>query len=94
MSSALARAWQAGYCKPLQTGVAEETGDSEMVAALAGLAPGRIHPPHAILQAPLVVEGAGGLLVPITDEASMIGLAARFGLPVVRSFASAWLVPI
>lgn len=32
---------------------------------------------------PLVVEGAGGLMVPINDRTWMIDLAARFGLPVI-----------
>jgi dethiobiotin synthetase len=31
----------------------------------------------------LVVEGAGGLLVPLTDQLDMAGLAGRFGLPVL-----------
>ncbi|MCR6631347.1 MAG: dethiobiotin synthase [Magnetospirillum sp.] len=32
---------------------------------------------------PLVVEGAGGLLVPVTEGVFIIDLIARFGLPVV-----------
>ncbi|WP_353861475.1 dethiobiotin synthase [Azospirillum formosense] len=32
---------------------------------------------------PLVVEGAGGLLVPVTEDVFIIDLIARFGLPVV-----------
>ncbi|WP_448202454.1 dethiobiotin synthase [Azospirillum sp. sgz302134] len=32
---------------------------------------------------PLVVEGAGGLMVPVTEDAFIIDLIARFGLPVV-----------
>ena len=110
VSAVLARAWQADYWKPLQTGVAVEPGDSGTVADLAGLPPERIHAPHAVLQAPLspwaaaheegavlrlgdivppataaplVVEGAGGLLVPIDDESTMIDLIAGLGLPVV-----------
>ena len=35
------------------------------------------------LAPPLVVEGAGGLLVPITDRHLMIDLMARLGLPVL-----------
>ena len=31
----------------------------------------------------VVVEGAGGLLVPLTGELDMAGLASRFGLPVL-----------
>lgn len=34
-------------------------------------------------QQPLVVEGAGGLMVPVTDEIMMVDLAQRWGLPVV-----------
>lgn len=34
-------------------------------------------------EGPLVVEGAGGLLVPINDEALMIDLIAALGLPTV-----------
>jgi len=33
--------------------------------------------------APLVVEGAGGVLVPINDRESMLDLMAALGLPVV-----------
>lgn len=110
VSAVLARAWQADYWKPLQTGVAVEPGDSATVAQLAGLPPERIHAPHSVLQAPLspwaaareegvalrlddivlpstaaplVVEGAGGLLVPIDDDSTMIDLIAGLGLPVV-----------
>ncbi|BDU71701.1 dethiobiotin synthase [Mesoterricola silvestris] len=44
-----------------------------------GLDPGRIVLPEG----PLVVEGAGGLLVPLDGGTLMIDLAARLGLPVV-----------
>lgn len=110
VSAVLARAWQADYWKPLQTGVAEEPGDTETVARLAQLPPGRLHAPAYVLQAPLspwaaarlegvtidaaaieapsteaplVVEGAGGLFVPIDESYMMIDLARRLGLPVV-----------
>lgn len=39
-------------------------------------------------RAPLVVEGAGGLMVPITEDAFMIDLAAQLGLPVVLAARS------
>ncbi|CAM4361344.1 ATP-dependent dethiobiotin synthetase BioD [Kerstersia similis] len=110
VSAVLAHAWQADYWKPLQTGLAEESGDTETVARLAWLPPERLHPPGAALQAPLspwaaamlehttidinalqlpatpaplVVEGAGGLLVPIDAQHLMLDLISRFGLPVV-----------
>ncbi|OVZ60830.1 dethiobiotin synthase [Pigmentiphaga sp. NML080357] len=110
VSAVLARAWNADYWKPLQTGVATEPDDTGTVATLAGLPPARIHAPHAVLQAPLspwaaareegvrldvadiaapsteaplVAEGAGGLLVPIDDRSTMIDLIARLGLPVI-----------
>ncbi|MCL1514278.1 MULTISPECIES: dethiobiotin synthase [Acetobacteraceae] len=37
----------------------------------------------AVPQAPLIVEGAGGLMVPLTDTMLMIDLIARLGLPVI-----------
>jgi len=43
---------------------------------LSALEPPRTH-------APLVVEGAGGVMVPINETALMIDLMARLGLPVV-----------
>ena len=110
VSAILAKAWHADYWKPLQTGVADEPGDTPGVMQLADLAPSRVHAPFVVLQAPLspwaaaplegvridtdaltcpltasplIVEGAGGLLVPINDEVMMIDLIARLGLPVV-----------
>ncbi|WP_345246923.1 dethiobiotin synthase [Pigmentiphaga soli] len=109
-SAVLVRAWQADYWKPLQTGIADEPGDSDTVTRLAGLAPGRLHAPASVLRAPLspwaaareegaaidaaaieapataaplVVEGAGGLFVPIDDDTMMIDLICRLDLPVV-----------
>ena len=49
MSAILARAWQADYWKPVQTGVAEEPGDTETVARLAQLPPERLHLPAYVL---------------------------------------------
>ena len=106
----LVQRWTAAYWKPVQTGLAEETGDSETVATLAGAAAHRIHPPRYEFaaplspeaaarregrnvrveefslpesRAPLVVEGAGGVLVPIGGGASMADLMQRLGLPVL-----------
>lgn len=110
VSACLARAWDAAYWKPLQTGLREEAGDTPTVTELAGLPPARVHPPAWALaeplaplaaaelegvtidadaltlpegDRPLVVEGAGGLMVPVTERVMMIDLIARFGLPVV-----------
>lgn len=107
VSAILARALGAAYFKPIQTGLADEVGDTPTVAELAGV---RVHPPAIALAAPLspqdaaraegvaidacalslppgdgplVVEGAGGLLVPIDGEVLMVDLIARFGLPAV-----------
>jgi len=115
VSAILARAWGADYWKPVQTGLAEETGDTETVAALAELPPERVHLPAYELQAPLspwaaaslenaavdaasiappatraplVVEGAGGLYVPIDERHMMIDLIDRLGLPVVLAARS------
>lgn len=38
------------------------------------------HPPHV---SPLVVEGAGGVLVPLNERQTMLDLAARLALPAV-----------
>ncbi|GBQ31727.1 dethiobiotin synthase [Gluconacetobacter azotocaptans] len=112
VSACLLRAWDASYWKPLQTGIAEETADSDTVTALAGLDAARLHAPAAVLAAPLspfdaaeregtaikaeaialppaiddrplVVEGAGGVMVPVSADCMMIDLIARFALPVV-----------
>ncbi|WP_428392622.1 dethiobiotin synthase [Lichenicoccus sp.] len=111
VAACLVRAWQAVYWKPLQTGLAEQAGDSETVMRLAGIGAERVVPPHTALQAPLspyaaaalenavidlaclrlpsvnarplVVEGAGGLLVPVNETAMMIDLIGQLGLPVV-----------
>ena len=110
VSACLAKAWGADYWKPMQTGLAEEAGDTATVAALAGLAPERLHPPaHAFAppvsphlaaeqagarialkslelpasDRPIVVEGAGGALVPLNERETMLDLMVRLGLPVV-----------
>jgi malonyl-CoA O-methyltransferase len=106
----LVRFLRARYWKPVQTGLAEDEGDTETVMRLASLAAGHVWPPRFSLQAPLspeaagrrenlrvglddfrlpdwdgklVVEGAGGVLVPLGDGAMMADLMLRFGLPVV-----------
>lgn len=115
VSAILARAWDADYWKPVQTGVSEEPGDTETVAQLARLPPERLHLPAYVLQAPLspwaaatledtvvdattivppatraplIVEGAGGLYVPIDDTHMMIDLIARLDMPVVLAARS------
>ena len=110
VSACLARAWGADYWKPVQTGLADEDGDTATVAQLAGLPSEHFHLPRHALAAPLspdaaaaregvviamedfalpasdrpvVVEGAGGPLVPLNEHDLMIDLMARLGLPVV-----------
>jgi malonyl-CoA O-methyltransferase len=110
VAACLVRRWGAEYWKPVQTGLAQEPGDSETVAALSGAGPDRIHAPRhecaaplspeaaAHLErrridladfdlppgrAPLVVEGAGGVLVPLGGGAVMADLMARLSLPVL-----------
>jgi dethiobiotin synthase len=109
-AACLARAWQAGYWKPVQTGLAAGDDDTETVAALADLPADRIVAPVYSLQAPLsphaaaelegvriamdaialpqtahplVIEGAGGLYVPLNDRDFMIDLMAKLGLPIL-----------
>jgi len=110
VSACLVHAWQATYFKPIQTGIADEPGDTPTITGLVGgraraiipplyefVAPLSPHdaaalegreidparlclPPH---DGPLVVEGAGGVLVPVQGEMMMVDLIARFALPVV-----------
>lgn len=110
VSACLVQRWQGAYWKPLQSGLADEEGDTPTVKHLAGDAPCfkpagaflaslspdaaaraegvQIDPAQLVLpqgeaDKPLVVEGAGGLMVPATPELMMIDLAQRWGLPVV-----------
>jgi malonyl-CoA O-methyltransferase len=110
VAACLTRTWDADYWKPVQTGAAEDPGDTVTVARLTNLPPERLHPPayvfaaplspHAaaalegatielgaiappLTERPLVVEGAGGVLVPLNDQSLMIDLVQRLGLPVV-----------
>ncbi len=110
-SAVLVRKFAAHYWKPVQTGLATDTGDTETVRLLAGLAPDCVHTPRyrfaaalapadaADLEnvvinradfalpntggAPIVVEGAGGVLVPLCPGALMVDLMVQLGLPVV-----------
>ncbi|RWN64557.1 MAG: ATP-dependent dethiobiotin synthetase BioD [Mesorhizobium sp.] len=97
------------YWKPVQSGLDEET-DSEVVARLAGLPPGRVLPevyrlskplsPHRsaeidgvaieaarlslpVSPGPLVIEGAGGLMVPLNRQTKFIDIFAQWRLPVI-----------
>ncbi|KXV31358.1 dethiobiotin synthetase [Gluconobacter japonicus] len=110
VSAILTKAWNATYWKPLQTGLADEAGDTPTVRTLAELTADRIIAPAYGLQAPLaplaaanlegvtinpgrlvlpavqsslVVEGAGGLMVPIREDMLMIDLIQQMDLPVV-----------
>ncbi len=110
VSACLVKAWDADYFKPIQTGLAEEPGDTATVAALTGLSPDRLHQtvhafappvsPHLAAEKarvairaedirlpatsrPVVVEGAGGALVPLNDRETMLDLMVQLGLPVV-----------
>src|SRR5215510_8943651 len=60
-AACLARAWQAGYWKPVQTGAAAGDDDTATVAALAGLPPARVFAPAYVLQAPLSPHAAAEL---------------------------------
>ncbi|MET2832951.1 dethiobiotin synthase [Mesorhizobium shangrilense] len=97
------------YWKPVQSGLDDET-DSEAVARLAGLPPGRVLPevyrlskplsPHRsaeidgvaieaarlslpVLPGPLVIEGAGGLMVPLNRQTKFIDIFAQWRLPII-----------
>ena len=112
ISACLVKAWSALYWKPLQSGLADEPGDTLTVTELAGadaasclpsvgafqasLSPeaaaraegAEIDPASLVLplaenDRPLVVEGAGGLMVPVTDRLMICDLIVRWALPVV-----------
>lgn len=56
-----------------------------LAAAIDGVTidPDRLTPPADDPARPLVIEGAGGLMVPLTEELLFIDVFARWGLPVV-----------
>lgn len=56
-----------------------------LAAALDGVAidPARLAPPADDPARPLVIEGAGGLMVPLTEDVLFVNLFARWGLPAV-----------
>jgi malonyl-CoA O-methyltransferase len=110
VSACLVRRWGAEYWKPVQTGLADEVGDTSTVMRLADVPAGRVHAPRFELaaplspeaaatreavtirledfalpagEAPIVVEGAGGVLVPLCAGAVIADLIGRLGLPVV-----------
>ncbi len=110
VAACLAAAWGAAYWKPIQTGIAEDPGDSATVTTLAELPPDRVLPPAYTFKAPLsphaaaaaeratidldaislpsipsflVVEGAGGILVPLNRSVLMIDLIRKLDLPAV-----------
>jgi dethiobiotin synthetase len=69
-AAALAGFLRARYWKPIQAGLEGET-DSLAVARLSGG------------NASLVVEGAGGVLVPLRDDLLSVDQFAHWGMPVV-----------
>lgn len=108
-SAGLAGLLDGFYWKPVQSGLDDET-DSEVVAGLADLPPGRVLPeiyrlksplsPHRsaeidgvaieaaalslpVLPGPLVIEGAGGLMVPLNRRTSLIDIFEQWQLPVI-----------
>ena len=109
-AACLARAWRAGYWKPVQTGRAAGDDDTATVVALAGVSAEHVYAPAYALRAPLsphaaaelegvritmdaialpqtahplVVEGAGGLFVPLNNRDFMIDLMAKLPLPIL-----------
>lgn len=108
-SAGLAGMLDGFYWKPVQSGLDEET-DSQVVARLSDLSPGRVLPevyrlrmplsPHrsaeidgvAIeaaklslpqLPGPLIIEGAGGLMVPLNRQTRFIDIFKEWRVPVV-----------
>ncbi|MGL9623913.1 dethiobiotin synthase [Bradyrhizobium sp. U531] len=115
-SAGLAHLLGASYWKPIQAGLEGET-DTELVARLGNLSPGRIVPERYRLQTPvsphhsaeidgiciepdlldvpdtgerpLVIEGAGGLMVPLRGDTLYIDVFERWRLPVVLCASTA-----
>ncbi len=114
LSALLTLVLDAGYWKPIQSGLDGPT-DTGCVRAWTGLPPERflpeayrlrapkspdqaaaldgvrIDPARLVLPAhggPLVVEGAGGLLVPLNETDLQIDLFRRWGAPVVLAARS------
>jgi len=110
VSACIVHAWQASYYKPIQTGLADEPGDTATIGRLVGTHARAIFPPTYEFDAPLapldaarregreidvaaltlpeadgplLVEGAGGAMVPVWDGLMMVDLIVRFGLPVI-----------
>lgn len=110
VSALMTMALDGDYWKPLQTGLAEDVGDTADITSLTGLPPERCHAPlyqfdaplspwsaahraggHVDLSRislpattrPLVIEGAGGLMVPLNAGQLMIDLIATCQLPVI-----------
>jgi dethiobiotin synthetase len=108
-SAGLAGLLDGFYWKPVQSGLDDET-DSEVVARLAGLSPGRVLPeayrlksplsPHRSAEidgvaieaadlsvpavpGPLVIEGVGGLMVPLNRRTRFIDIFEQWQLPVI-----------
>ena len=50
--------------------------------------------PLPVAPGPLVVEGAGGILVPLNERDLTVDFAARLGLPVLVVARSAWAEPL
>lgn len=110
LSATLCRGLNAGYWKPVQSGL-EPATDRDSVARWTGLDPTHFYPetyrltepmsPHASAeidgveiemeafslpdyrQSHLIVEGAGGLLVPLNREKMIIDLMVQLDLPVL-----------
>jgi dethiobiotin synthetase len=110
VAASICACFGADYWKPIQSGVAVESGDSAVVAQLLAESNSCVHPPaysfnqplspHVAAQLdgkvvdcasltlpstehPLVVELAGGIMVPLNGSATNLDLIIAWGLPVV-----------
>ncbi|HMG50001.1 MAG TPA: dethiobiotin synthase [Inquilinus sp.] len=68
----LAVAWDADYWKPVQTGLAEEPGDTATIAALTGMSADRLQAPRYSFQAPLAPVAAAALEESEIDPAAIV----------------------
>ena len=96
VAAMLTLALDAVYWKPVQSGIAEGT-DAATVAALTDLGPEHFILERYLLKQPLsphraaeldrgrllIVEGAGGVMVPLTRRTLFIDVFQRWGAPVI-----------
>ncbi len=95
LSALLCAALDAVYWKPIQTGTLEGSFvppvSPDLAARWAGVEIdlGRVNMPSSLVNDWLIVEGAGGVLVPINQKQFVLDMMVKFKLPVIVAARSA-----